>query len=339
MKIGKSEFGKLKSGEKATLFTIANESMSIAVSDVGAAWIGAVVPSRSQGAQDVILGYPSAADYQGGGGYFGATVGRFANRIGRAAFSLGGKTYKLPPNEGQNSLHGGSDTWAYKLWAYEVLDDGLRFSFESPDGDGGFPGNVKASVCYRLNRENKVIIDFKAETDAPCPINMTNHAYFNLKGEDQGDILAHRLRMRTPSYLEVDAESIPTGKILPTAGGPMDFSQEKEISRDIAQVGSGYDHCFVIDKKSGELAEAAEVFEPESGRGLRVLTTQPGIQLYTGNFIKNQPGKGGNRYQKHAGFCLETQDFPDAPNKPNFPSCVVPPGKAYAQQAIYAFSW
>lgn len=339
MKVGTSEFGKLKSGERASLFTISNESMSIAVSDIGATWVSANVPSRSQGVQDVILGYPTASHYETVGVYFSATIGRFANRIGNASFSLGGRNYSLNPNDGKNCLHGGFNAWGTRLWKYEVLDDGVRFSLESPDGDGGFPGKVMAQATYRLNRENKVIIDFMAETSAPCPINMTNHAYFNLKGEGQGDVLSHRMRMRAPSYLEVDSELIPTGKIKPTAGGAMDFSEEKELGRDIGKLPGGYDHCFVIDKKAGELAEAVEVFEPESGRGMRVLATQPGFQLYTGNSIRNQPGKGNKRYDRHAGFCLETQDFPDAPNKPSFPNTVVEPGKPYRQQAIYAFSW
>ncbi|GHV75754.1 aldose 1-epimerase [Spirochaetia bacterium] len=345
MNIRKQTFGVLSSGKKVRLYTLKAGGLSLSISTLGATWTSLRVPSRRTGTQDVLLGYSTLAPYASPKNYLGVTIGRFGNRIGGAQFTLNGKTYHLYKNDGDNSLHGGRRGFDKLLWKAEPYEekDGVfvRFELDSPDGDEGYPGNLKAVVCYGLTKSRELIADYQARVDAESPVNLTNHAYFNLAGEGRGDILDHEVQIHGSSYVEVDAGLIPTGKLIPVAGGPFDFTAPKPIGRDFA----GYDHCFVLDggptgpHEPGKLRPCAGVFEPKSGRTMRVLTTQPGVQFYTGNFLDALVGKEGSLYNRHDGFCLETQHLPDSPNRPEFPSCIFGPGRDYHERAIFSFDW
>lgn len=329
------------------LFTLTNSSgASISVTNFGAALVSAVVPDRDGNMVDVVLGYKDVSSYrQGDNAYMGKSVGRYANRMGGARFSLDGVEYKLAANEGENQLHGGSATLANKLWNVEESLDRIVFSIESPDGEGGYPGNMKARAIYRLSDDNELEITYEAECDAPTVVNFTNHAYFNLAGEGSGNVLEQVLKLDASNFLPTDHTSIPTGKIWPVDDTPMDFRTAKPLGRDIdadyQQItwASGYDRCWVIDDwKKGELKEAGLLTCPENGCRMRILTTQPGIQVYTGNFLRGRvEGKSGRPYNNRDGVALECQGFPDAPNHPNFPSQVLRPGEKYVERVIYKF--
>jgi aldose 1-epimerase len=274
-------------------------------------------------------------------------VGRFANRIGGAQFSLNGQMYRLFQNNGANCLHGGRRGFDKLLWnaeAYEEADGVfVRFELKSPDGDEGFPGKLSAAVSYGLTKSNEVIANYEAKADAPTPVNMTNHAYFNLAGEGEGDILSHEITLYASAYLEIDKALIPTGRIIPVQNTPFDFRTRKPVGADIVKAGrggvGGYDHWVVLDGEPGKLRPCAEVYEEKTGRKMKLFTTQPGVQFYTGNNLKSLAGKPGSVYEKHAGFCLETQHFPDSPNRPEFPSCICGPGKEYHEKTVFAFDW
>jgi aldose 1-epimerase len=343
MKIAKKTFGLLSSGKKAHLYTLKAGELSLSVTDFGASLVSLLVPSRKDAPRDVLLGYSTLDGYTHNKPHLGGTVGRYANRIGGGRFSLNGSAYGLYRNDGAHTLHGGLRGFDKLLWkadAYEERDGVfVRFELRSPDGDEGFPGNLKAVVSYGLTRTNEVVADYAARVDAPCPVNLTNHGYFNLAGEGRGTILDHEIRLHAASYVEVDAALIPTGVLLPAAPGPFDFSAPKAIGRDLAAAGGGYDHCFVLGGEAGKLRPCAEVFEPSSGRRMRVFTTQPGVQFYTGNFLDALPGKAGSIYGKHGGFCLETQHFPDGPNRPDFPPCIFGPDRDYHEKTLFSFEW
>ncbi|MDR0784497.1 MAG: galactose mutarotase [Treponema sp.] len=343
MKITKKTFGTLSSGEEIDLYTLTAGDLRLSASTLGAALTSLYVPSKKNGVADVLLGYSTLGGYAMDAAFFGVTVGRFANRIGGAQFDLNGKTFKLLKNDGENSLHSGLKNFGRLVWKAEQFktDDGVfvRFELDSPDGDEGFPGKLKASVCYGITKSNEVAADYKAKVDADCPVNLTNHAYFNLTGEGRGDVLAHDIVVHSSYYVEVDAYGIPTGEILPVQGTPFDFRIWKPIGNDIGLTPHGYDHCFVIDGDVGKLRPCAEVFEPVSWRTMRVFTTQPGVQFYTGNFLDGVQGKTGSVYGKRAGFCLETQHFPDSPNKPQFPSCIFGPERDYSEKTVFKFDW
>jgi aldose 1-epimerase len=301
------------------------------------------VPSRKAGIADVLLGFDTLNGYALNQAAVGVTVGRFANRIGGAQFALNGKQYPLFKNDGANCLHGGRRGFNRLLWKAEAYEekDGVfvRFELESPDGDEGFPANLRATVSYGLTKSNELVVDYKAKLDALCPVNLTNHAYFNLAGDGSGDILSHEVQLNASSYLDVDAALIPTGKLLPVAGGPFDFRKRKVIRKDFDAVMGGYDHCFVVDGEVGKLRPCAEVFEERSGRTMKVFTTQPGVQFYSGNHIVEIHGKAGSVYRIHDGLCLETQHFPNAPNQSGFPSAIFGPERDYHEKALFAFSW
>jgi aldose 1-epimerase len=343
MKISKKTFGVLSTGKKVYLYTLKAGDLSLSVSTLGATWTSLIVPSRKKGKDDVLLGFSSLSGYLGVNPYFGATIGRVGNRIGGAKFSLGGKTYQLCDNDGGNTLHGGRRGFDKLLWkadAYEERDGiFIRLELKSPDGDEGFPGNLKAAVCYGLSKSNEILADYEAKVDAPCPVNLTNHSYFNLAGEGQGDILSHELMLHASSCVEIDSSLIPTGKLIPVQGGPFDFKTRKPVKRDIEAAGGGYDHCFAVDGKAGELRPCAEVYEGSSGRTMKIYTTQPGVQFYSGNMLTGIPGKTGSVYRKHSGFCLETQHFPDSPNKSEFPDAIFGPSRDYHERAVFSFSW
>jgi aldose 1-epimerase len=251
--------------------------------------------------------------------------------------------YKLYRNDGGHSLHGGRRGFDKLLWkadAYEERDGiFVRFELESPDGDEGYPGKLKAAVSYGLSKSNELIADYQATVDAPSHINLTNHAYFNLAGEGKGDILFHEVTLCSSSYMEVNDALIPTGRLTPVDSGPFDFRRRKPVDRDIAAAGGGYDHCFAVDGAVGELRPCAEVYESGSGRTMKISATQPGVQFYTGNFLENLSGKYGSVYNKHAGFCLETQHLPDSPNHPEFPSAIFGPDRDYHEKAVFSFGF
>jgi aldose 1-epimerase len=340
MKIKENIFGFLSNGKKVKLYTLKAGDLKLSLTNFGATWTSLMVPSGKSRHEDVLLGYSSLEGYLNNGPYIGVTVGRFANRIKGASFSLNGKTYRLNSTDSGNSLHSGPRGFDKLLWKSEAYEDSagvyVRFELESPDGDCGFPGNLKAVVNYGLSKSNEIIADYQAEVDEPCPVNLTNHAYFNLAGEGKGNILSHELTLNSSSYLEVDNKSIPTGALLPVANSVFDFRTSRRIGANLGKL-TGYDHCFAVDGEPGKLRPCAEVFEPVSGRSMKVFTTQPGVQFYTGNHL-NITGKQGSRYVKHSGFCLETQHFPDSPNQSSFPSCIASPGKNYNEKAVFSFN-
>uniref|UniRef100_A0A7C3E676 Aldose 1-epimerase n=1 Tax=Gracilinema caldarium TaxID=215591 RepID=A0A7C3E676_9SPIR len=343
MKISKATFGVLSHGETVDVYTLKAGDIQFTLSTYGATWLSLYLPSKRGLKDDVLLGFSTLTEYTHNPSYFGVTVGRFANRISHGRFTLNGSTYALYKNDGENTLHGGRRGFDKRVWKAEAYEEkgsvAIRFELESPDGEEGFPGTVKAVVTYTLNNNNEIHCDYKAKADVPTPINLTNHAYFNLKGEGCGDILSHEISLFSSHIVESDAHLIPTGNLIPVKDSPFNFLQRKPIGRDIAQVPGGYDHCYTVDGKLGKLRPCAEVYEPLTGRIMKVSTTQPGVQFYSGNFLNGEAGKSGSRYVKHAGFCLETQHYPDSPNRPEFPSCIFGPDRKYHEEAIFGFEW
>jgi aldose 1-epimerase len=343
MKVIKKTFGMLSNGRKVHLYTLKAGDLSLSVSTLGAAWTSLVVPSRKNIKDDILLGFSTLAGYTGVNPYMGATIGRVGNRIGGGVFSLGGVTYRLFKNDGEHSLHGGFHGFDKRVWKAEAYEerDGIfvRFELDSPDGDEGYPGRLKAAVSYGLSKSNELIADYQAKADAPSPVNLTNHSYFNLAGEGKGSILSHEVTLFASSYVEVNESLIPTGNLVPVDNGPFDFRRRKPVNRDLAATGGGYDHCFALEGKAGELRPCAEVHEGVSGRTMKISTTQPGVQFYTGNFLAGLPGKHGSVYNKHSGFCLETQHFPDSPNRGEFPPAVFGPGREYHEKTVFSFGF
>jgi aldose 1-epimerase len=348
MKITETEFGILSDGRKVMLYTLTAGDLVFSLTNFGATWTSLIIPSRKKGKADVLLGYSTSDGFINNSQCFGVTVGRFANRVKGACFNLNGKTYYLDKNDGKNSLHGGRRGFDKLLWKSEAYEEGdgvfVRFELESPDGDRGYPGDLTAEVRYGLTASNEIIAEYNAKVSEQCPVNLTNHSYFNLAGEGEGDILSHELLLNCSSILEVDQELIPTGNLLPVKGTAFDFRTRKPIKADLKELGSsasagGYDHCFVVDGKPGELRPCAEVYESESGRSMKIVTTQPGIQLYTGNMLPDMKGKAGSLYIKHSGFCLETQHYPDSPNQSGFPSCIFGPDRDYHEKSVFTFDF
>jgi aldose 1-epimerase len=339
--INKKLFGLLFNGEEVDLYILKAGDLTITLSCLGASWTSLTVPSKKSGREDILLGYSTLEGYSHNKPHFGATIGRFANRIGGGRFALNGREYRLTKNSGENCIHGGRRSFDRHIWkAFPFKDDEgvyVRFEIESPDGDEGFPGRASVDVTYGITRANILSAEYHAALDAPCPVNLTNHVYFNLAGEGKGDVLSHEALIHARRVLERDASGLPTGKLLPVADGPFDFGAFKPIGRDIVLTGAGYDHCFVINGEPGELRPCAEVREESSGRVMRLQATQPGVQFYTANYLSGVIGKGVSVYDKHAGFCLETEHFPNSPNQPEFPSCIAGPGRDYHEKALFAF--
>jgi aldose 1-epimerase len=338
------DFGKTADGTPTTLFTASNRSgMTIQVTDYGARLVSLMVADRQGRFANVTLGFDSAEKYNEHTAYMGCTTGRYANRIAKGRFTLEGREYRLAINNGDNHLHGGRKGFDRHVWKGEALrgnaGPAVRFTLRSPDGDEGYPGNLDVTVTYTLTEENELRIDYRATTDKPTVLNLTNHAYWNLAG--RGDILGHRLTIAADHFLPVDDGLIPTGKLAPVAGTPMDFTEPFEIGARIAETKKGvpppggYDHCYVLREKSGKLAFCARVDEPASGRRMDVWTTEPAVQLYTGNFLDGSQTNGG--FAQHAAFCLETQHYPDSPNQPGFPLTVLKPGQTNTQTTTYKF--
>jgi len=346
--VGRSTFGQLPDGRAVELFLLRNAAgMEVELINYGAIIRALRVPDRTGVLGDVVLGFDSLSGYVQPHPYIGAVVGRYANRIGRAQFVLEGTTYALAANDGPNHLHGGLKGFDKVLWQAEPFsngaESGVRFTYVSPDGEEGYPGTLRVSVTYTLTDTNALVIDYEATTDKPTIVNLTQHAYFNLAG--RGDILNHELQLFADFYTPVDEQLIPTGEIVSVAGTPFDFRTPQRIGARInanheqLRRGRGYDHNFVLrHSERGALELAARVYEPTTGRVMRVYTTEPGIQFYSGNFLDGSlTGKGGMVYSHRTGFCLETQHFPDSPNKTHFPSPVLRPGEAYRSRTVYAF--
>jgi aldose 1-epimerase len=346
MKVKKEHFGRLPDGTAVEIFTLTNaHGLRARIMTYGAILVSLEVPDRNGVLADVNLGFDSLAGYLGASPYFGAVIGRYGNRIAKARFTLDGVEYRLAPNNNGNTLHGGVKGFDKAVWAAEPVKTsygtGVKLTYLSKDMEEGFPGNLAVTVVYTLTDTDELEIRYEATTDKATVLNLTNHAYWNLKGQGRGDVLGHKLQIEADGITAVDsaANLIPTGEIVPAAGTPFDFRSPHAIGERIAQVEGGYDHNFALRSGGGALALAARVEEPESGRVLEIWTDQPGIQFYTGNFLDGTVvGKGGVAYQKHAAFCLETQHFPDSPNKPNFPSTVLRPGQTYRTVTVHKFS-
>ena len=304
------------------------------------------VPDKAGKTADVVLGFDKAADYLSDNNqYFGCTTGRYANRIAKGKFTIDGKVYQLALNNGPNHLHGGIKRSLDKVvWKAEVMkpENGVRFSYSSPDGEEGYPGKLDLTVTYTLSDKNALRIDYQATTDKPTPVNLTNHSYFNLAGAGTPSVLDHELMIEAKEVTPTDATLIPTGKIEPVAGTALDFTKPTKIGARIDSLVKtqylGYDHNFVLSKRTAEPTFAAKLRDPGSGRTMTVLTTQPGLQVYTGNYLKGQKGKGGKTFPKNSAVCLETHHFPDAMNQKGFPDVVLRPGQTYRATCVYAFS-
>lgn len=351
----RKSFGRLPDGRETHLYTLRGEKgFQVEIADYGGTVVRLLAPDRNGKLADVVLGFSSVEPYPTQSPYFGALIGRVGNRIAHGKFTLDGKTYSLAKNNSPGdigcSLHGGLVGFDKVIWqAEETKVDGrpaLRLRYTSRDGEEGFPGELKTEVVYSLTADNGLRIDYWATTDKPTPVNLTNHTYFNLRGEGQGTILDHELTIHASHYTPVDAGLIPTGEIAPVAGTPFDFTSPHQIGKRIKQrdpqlaFGNGYDHNFVLDATTGgDLVSAATVYEPKSGRVLEVLTTEPGLQFYCGNFLDGKlTGKAGKPYAFRDAFCLETQHFPDSVNQPAFPPTILRPGKTYRSSTVYRFS-
>lgn len=341
------EWAELGDGRKAYRYTFENKNgMRMCVSNFGALLLNVVVRDKDHAKRDVVLGYDTFEEYQRNTNtYFGAIVGRSANRTEGAAFRLKGKTFHMQANEGKNNLHSGPEGYQIRLWETEKLEENsVTFLLKSPDQDQGFPGNLTVKVTYSLSDENEVIIKYEGISDADTPFNLTNHSYFNLGGQDGGDVLSHQLMLCSKFYTPVrDSASIPTGEILRVKNTPMDFTKPKAIGRDIEadfeqlRFTGGYDHNFVLDKPKGEMGKFAEAYCPETGIKMTAYTDLPGVQFYAGNFLEGEKGKGGMVYGKRNGFCLETQYFPNAVNEPAFASGILRAGEKKCSQTSYRF--
>jgi aldose 1-epimerase len=342
MSIARSELGRAADGKIAELFTLTNSAGTVLkLTNYGARITELHVADRHNRFADVVLGFDQLSPYLTHKEYFGCTVGRFANRIASGTCPVEGKHHRLTINNGPNTLHGGTigiDRAFWKSVEQSHRDGpGVNFTMTSPDGDQGFPGNLAIVVRYTLTHDNAVRIEFEATTDKPTPVNLTNHSYFNLAGAGSGTVFDHVLTLRASRYTPVNAELIPTGELLPVAGTLMDFTKATAIGKRIHQVPGGYDHNYVIDHWTGKLIPVAHVEEPKTGRTMDVLTTQPGIQLYTGNFLDGSLTGIGGRYNQNGAFCLESQHFPDSVNHAHFPSTLLRPGETYRQTAVYKF--
>ena len=350
MPVKNQVFGKTADGREINLYTLTNkQGMEVGIVDYGGTIVSLKTPDRNGKLADVVLGFDSAGGYLEDHSYFGVLVGRYGNRIAKGRFTLNGVQYKLATNNGENHLHGGVKGFNKAVWKARDLSDGqsprLDLTYLSKDGEEGYPGNLSVSVVYTLTDSNELRIDYSATTDKDTVVNLTNHSYFNLAEQDEVDILGHELTLFADKFTPSDKGLIPTGELRSVEGTPFDFRKPVAIGARIGQndeqlkYGGGYDHNFVLTSGGGALAPAARVYEPKSGRVMEVLTTEPGIQFYTGNFLDGTvPGKGGKAYPKRSGFCLETQHFPDSPNHPQFPSTVLKTGGRYQTTTVYRFS-
>lgn len=350
IKMRKEAFGRLPDKREAELFILKNAAgMEAAITNFGAALVRLKVPDRNGKLDDIVLGYDSFDGYVQDKAYFGVVVGRYGNRIAHAKFTLNGVSYRLNANNGENALHGGPQGFHKALWkAREIASNqgtALELTYSSPDGEEGYPGTLVARVTYTLTDKNELRLDYRATTDKETVLNLTNHSYFNLAGQGEGDILGHEMMINADRFTPTDTGSIPTGELRPVKGTPFDFMNSTLIGSRIGgndeqlRFGRGYDQNWVLNAhRKRELSMAARVSEPRSGRVLEVWTTEPGLQFYTGNFLDGAiVGKNGKVYRHRFGFCLETQHFPDSPNQPQFPSTVLKPGQEYKSTTAFRF--
>lgn len=342
-KVTKESFGKMPDGTPVEVYTLAGDNIEARITTYGGRVVSLRVPDRNKHMDDVVQGFDSVDGYLTDEPFFGALIGRYGNRIAKGHFTLDGKTYTLPLNDGPNTLHGGPKGFDKVLWQAKPIGNGVQLTYLSKDGEEGFPGNLTATVRYTL-MGNDLRIEYSATTDKDTVLNLTNHSYFNLSGQGNGDILKQVMQINASHYTPVDATLIPTGKIPPVAGTPFDFRTPhvigERINNDDEQLhrAKGYDHNWVLDNKTGKVAEAAKAFDPSTGRTLEVLTDQPGVQFYTGNFLDGTiKGIDGKAYVHRGAFCLETQHFPDSPNHANFPSTELKPGGRYHTVTIFRF--
>jgi aldose 1-epimerase len=347
--IRRTPFGATADGRAVERFTLTSTGgITITVLSFGGAIQSIIIPDRSGVMADVTLGYDTLAEYERDKSYLGSLVGRYANRIRAGRFSLDGREYTLACNAGVNHLHGGVRGFNKAVWSVEPFEEsgdvGLVLEHVSPAGDEGYPGTLRVRVTYRLTGRGELVIDFLATTDAATPVNLTQHAYFNLAGSGSGDILGHVLELFASRFTPVDATLIPTGELRSVLGTPFDFSTPETVGARIGaddeqlRLAGGYDHTFVLDRAGGELALAARLTEPVSGRGIDIHTTEPGMQFYTGNFLDGTvAGKGGVPHRYRSGLALETQHFPNSPNQPSFPSTILRPGAEHRSRTVYHF--
>ena len=348
--VDRKTFGTMATGETVELFTLRNgKGVTATIMGYGGIVVSLTAPDRTGRFADIVLGFDTLEPYLKAHPYFGALVGRYGNRIAKGELRLDGQVYPLPKNDGPNTLHGGNEGFSKKLWSIREVPatDGaaLELRYTSRDGEEGFPGTLQTRVTYTLTEAGELRIDYEATTDKPTVVNLTNHSYFNLAGPGGGDVLGHVLRVDADRFTPVVFGLIPTGELRTVKGSPFDFRTPTPIGARIdakdaqLELAGGYDHNFVLNGAAGELRLAARVSEPRSGRVLEVLTTEPGVQLYTGNFLDGSVvGKGGQSYPRRSGFCLETQHFPDSPNQAAFPSTVLRPGATFTSTTVYRLS-
>jgi aldose 1-epimerase len=336
-------------GQVVDLITLRNNAgITVSIITYGGIIMSLRTPDRAGQMDDIVLGFDNVGPYADKSPYFGCLIGRYGNRIAKGKFTLDGNSYTLATNNETNHLHGGVKGWDKKVWQPETFQHaegiGVKLSYTSVDGEEGYPGAVKADVTYTLNDQNQLLVDYHATTDKPTVINLTQHSYFNLAGARAADILGHELLINADRYTPVDSTLIPTGELASVEGTPFDFRTSTGIGARITQAneqltrGKGYDHNWVLTRQGDGLSLAARVVEPTTGRTLEISTTEPGIQFYSGNFLDGTiTGKAGRVYPQRAGFCLETQHYPDSPNHPNFPSTVLRPGQEYASHTVFTF--
>lgn len=350
MSITSAPFGKTADGKDVTQYTLVNAGITAKVITYGALLTELHVPDANGKVDDVVLGFDNVKQYETESPYFGCTTGRVANRIAKGKFTLDGKEYTLAINNDPNTLHGGKEGFNKKIWAATPLTTkegpAVKFAYTSPDGEEGYPGNLAVEVTYTLTNNAELRIDYKATTDKATPVNLTHHTYFNLAGQGSGDVLKHELQLMADHYTPVDATLIPTGKIEKVEGTVLDFRRPAPIGGRIHKLPAnpttkdpgGYDLNYVLNNQTGNVALAAKLRDPSSGRVMEIWTDEPGIQLYTGNYLDGTlTGKGGKVYKKHYGLCLETQHYPDSINQPQFPSTVLKPGETYTQTCTHKF--
>lgn len=344
MSLETRNFGTTKAGDAVTLYALTNKNgMKAEFIDYGANIVSLYVPDKNGKLDDIVLGFDDVAGYEVNGCFFGSFIGRHGNRIGGAQFTLNGVTYELEKNDGANNLHGGTPGYNKVMYQTETTENSVTFSRTSPDMEQGYPGNLDIAVTYELTDGNELKITYRAASDKDTLCNVTNHSYFNLKGHDGGEITDHEVWIQANGFTETSDDLIPNGTIVDVTGTPMDFRTKKAIGDDIEAdykplvIAGGYDHNYVLDKKSGVMEKVAELSEETTGRTMEVYTDLPGMQLYTGNFIEKEDGKNGTTYTKRTGVCFETQFFPNSVNVPSFESCVLKAGETFTSTTIYRF--
>lgn len=350
MSIKVEQYGKTSDGKDINIFTLSNNNdVTIRILNMGGAIATLMVPDRDGNLGDVVLGYENLNDYEENDPHFGALIGRYGNRIGKAQFTLNGKLYQLAKNDGNNQLHGGNKGFDKVVWNAEVVkqdgEDVLKLTYRSVDGEENYPGNLDATVIYSLNDENEFKLSYHAVCDQDTIVNLTNHVYFNLAGHDSGTIVNHEIMLNADAFTPIDDEFIPTGEIRKVEGTPFDLRKSTAINNGIGadyeqiKFGNGYDHNFCLNKTGNELSKAGELYEPNSGRLMEVYTTNQGIQFYTGNFLSGKDiGKGNYPYGQRTGLCLETQNYPNAINIESFPNAILRAGEEYKNETIYKFA-